>query len=94
MTDAAADAWTRIRAALATDSRVGPQLQGFISLVEPKGVVKVTRANGHLSEALLPRRIDEKPKRRGPDVVSIAFYVDLIVFDVISLQVMGVWIFA
>jgi len=39
MTDAAADAWTRIRASLATDSRVGPQLQGFISLVEPKGVM-------------------------------------------------------
>lgn len=39
MTDAAVDAWTRIRASLATDSRVGPQLQGFISLVEPKGVM-------------------------------------------------------
>ncbi len=39
MTDAAADAWTRIRASLATDTRVGPQLQGFISLVEPKGVM-------------------------------------------------------
>jgi chromosomal replication initiator protein len=39
VTDAAADAWTRIRAALSTDSRVGPQLHGFISLVEPKGVM-------------------------------------------------------
>jgi chromosomal replication initiator protein len=39
MTDAADDAWTRIRAALSSDSRVGPQLQGFISLVEPKGVM-------------------------------------------------------
>ncbi|GAA4747789.1 hypothetical protein GCM10025783_19920 [Amnibacterium soli] len=39
MTDAAADAWTRIRATLSGDSRVGPQLQGFISLVEPKGVM-------------------------------------------------------
>ena len=39
MTDVAVDAWSRIRAALATDSRVGPQLTGFISLVEPKGVM-------------------------------------------------------
>ena len=39
MTDAAVDAWTRIRASLSTDSRVGPQLHGFISLVEPKGVM-------------------------------------------------------
>ena len=39
MTDVAVDAWTRIRATLATDPRVGPQLQGFVSLVEPKGVM-------------------------------------------------------
>jgi chromosomal replication initiator protein len=39
MTDVAVDAWSRIRAALAADSRVGPQLNGFISLVEPKGVM-------------------------------------------------------
>ena len=39
MTDVAVDAWARIRAALATDARVGPQLHGFISLVEPKGVM-------------------------------------------------------
>lgn len=39
MTDAAVDAWSRIRAALAADTRVGPQLHGFISLVEPKGVM-------------------------------------------------------
>src|ERR1700712_3283235 len=39
MTDAAVDAWGRIREALTADSRVGPQLQGFISLVEPKGVM-------------------------------------------------------
>jgi chromosomal replication initiator protein len=39
MTDVAADAWTRIRAALEHDSRVGPQLQGFISLAEAKGVM-------------------------------------------------------
>ncbi|MGT2425693.1 chromosomal replication initiator protein DnaA [Amnibacterium kyonggiense] len=39
MADGADQAWARIRAALADDSRVGPQLRGFISLVEPKGVM-------------------------------------------------------
>ena len=39
MTDVAVDAWGRIRAALERDPRVGPQLQGFISLAEPKGVM-------------------------------------------------------
>ena len=39
MTESAPDAWSRIRASLDTDSRVGPQLQGFLSLAEPKGVM-------------------------------------------------------
>jgi chromosomal replication initiator protein len=39
MTDVATDAWTRVRASLERDPRVGPQLQGFINLAEPKGVM-------------------------------------------------------
>ncbi|MFD1720497.1 chromosomal replication initiator protein DnaA [Amnibacterium endophyticum] len=39
MTDAAVDAWGRIRTALDHDPRVGPSLRGFIALVEPKGVM-------------------------------------------------------
>ncbi|MDH2443624.1 chromosomal replication initiator protein DnaA [Amnibacterium sp. CER49] len=39
MTEAAADAWATIRQSLGGDSRVGPQLQGFLNLVEPKGIM-------------------------------------------------------
>lgn len=39
MADDAPSAWDRIRAALEDDSRVSPQLHGFVSLVEPKGVM-------------------------------------------------------
>jgi len=37
--EVAADAWARIREALEQDVRVGPQLQGFMNLVEPKGIM-------------------------------------------------------
>ncbi|MCU1472202.1 chromosomal replication initiator protein DnaA [Amnibacterium sp.] len=37
--EVAADAWARIREALDSDVRVGPQLQGFMNLVEPKGIM-------------------------------------------------------
>jgi hypothetical protein len=56
--------------------------------------VQIAGANGHLSGTLLPRGIDVEPKRCGPNVVSVAFDVGLIVIDVISLRIMGVWIFA
>ena len=39
MPDEAPAAWDRIRASLETDPRVTPQLQGFVRLVEPKGVM-------------------------------------------------------
>ena len=39
MSETAVDAWTRILDALEQDSRVGPQLQGFMNLVEPKGIM-------------------------------------------------------
>ena len=39
MTEDARAAWARIRAALDGDPRVGPALQGFVSLAEPKGVM-------------------------------------------------------
>ena len=39
MPEVAVDAWARIREALDGDVRVGPQLQGFMNLVEPKGIM-------------------------------------------------------
>ncbi|MGN6742903.1 MAG: chromosomal replication initiator protein DnaA [Amnibacterium sp.] len=39
MPEVAADAWARIRESLEHDVRVGPQLQGFMNLVEPKGIM-------------------------------------------------------
>ncbi len=39
MADDAIAAWDSIRAALASDERISPQLQGFVNLVEPQGIV-------------------------------------------------------
>ncbi|MDQ1512219.1 MAG: chromosomal replication initiator protein [Microbacteriaceae bacterium] len=39
LSEVAVDAWARIREALEHDVRMGPQLQGFMNLVEPKGIM-------------------------------------------------------
>ena len=40
--DSTQDIWTSVLGQLLADDRITPQLQGFISLVEPKGVMAGT----------------------------------------------------
>jgi chromosomal replication initiator protein len=54
------DIWTSVLGQLTTDDRITPQLQGFISLVEPKGVMAGTlylEVPNELTRGMLEQRI-------------------------------------
>ena len=58
--DSTRDTWSKILAQLTTDARITPQLQGFISLVEPKGVMAGTlylEVPNELTRGMLEQRI-------------------------------------
>ncbi|GAA0964477.1 chromosomal replication initiator protein DnaA [Frigoribacterium faeni] len=67
--DPVQDLWRSVLATLTTDDRITPQLHGFISLVEPKGVLGGTlylEVPNDLTRGMLEQRI------RGPLLESIA----------------------
>ena len=54
------DIWSSVLTQLSTDDRITPQLQGFISLVEPKGVMAGTlylEVPNELTRGMLEQRI-------------------------------------
>jgi len=58
--DPTAELWTAVRARLVSDDRITPQLQGFINLVEPKGVLGETiylEVPNELTRGMLEQRI-------------------------------------
>ena len=67
--DPVQDLWRSVLATLTTDDRITPQLHGFISLVEPKGVLGGTlylEVPNDLTRGMLEQRI------RTPLLESIA----------------------
>jgi chromosomal replication initiator protein len=59
-TDSTQDIWTSVLTQLSTDDRITPQLHGFISLVEPKGVMAGTlylEVPNELTRGMLEQRI-------------------------------------
>jgi len=59
-TDPTAELWTAVRARLVSDDRITPQLQGFLNLVEPKGVLGETiylEVPNELTRGMLEQRI-------------------------------------
>jgi len=60
MADSTREIWTTILSQLTTDGRITPQLHGFISLVEPKGVMAGTlylEVPNELTRGMLEQRI-------------------------------------
>ncbi len=58
--DATTELWAAVQARLASDDRITPQLHGFISLVEPKGVLGETiylEVPNELTRGMLEQRI-------------------------------------
>jgi chromosomal replication initiator protein len=58
--DSTKDIWTSVLTQLSTDDRITPQLQGFISLVEPKGIMAGTlylEVPNELTRGMLEQRI-------------------------------------
>jgi len=71
--DPVQDLWRSVLAGLTTDDRITPQLHGFISLVEPKGVLAGTlylEVPNDLTRGMLEQRI------RGPLLEAIAALAD------------------
>ncbi|MFT4030350.1 MAG: chromosomal replication initiator protein DnaA [Protaetiibacter sp.] len=58
--DPTRELWTTVQARLAADERITPQLHGFISLVEPKGIISDTvylEVPNELTRGMLEQRI-------------------------------------
>ncbi len=58
--DATTELWAAVQARLASDDRITPQLHGFISLVEPKGVLGETiylEVPNELTRGMLEQRV-------------------------------------